>query len=276
MTVAGLASIVLGVALAAALPAQTPPARPPAGTQASTSTAAKVDHRYRFRLLGVYDDASGEPVEGVEVSDMLSGTSALTTKTGTVSLIFLPDGGSFVRLRKVGYEMQTLMAAISPADTAPITVTLRKVTTLAKVTVRDSAPTYISPRLQGAVERMKSHAGGYFIDEAEMRKWDNSTLGNAIIAHMPGLMSITGPRGGMALVSTRQMCKTAFGCSRQSNCYVTVYLDGVRSTVLPDFNRLSPEDYALAEFYPGGASVPAEYGGTDSPCGALLLWTREQ
>src|SRR5690348_13573558 len=103
MVVAGVASALCSAV--AMLPAQTP----------AQDTAAKPrDLAYRYRVLGVFDAASGDPVEGVEVIDVLNGNKALTTKTGTVSLMFLPDGGSLVRLRKVGYEMQTMTVAISP------------------------------------------------------------------------------------------------------------------------------------------------------------------
>ena len=77
------------------------------------------------RLLGVYSVASGEPIEGVEVFDMTSKTSALTTKTGTVSLSFLPNGTSLLRVRKVGYEAFTTVVTISPVDTLPVTVMLK-------------------------------------------------------------------------------------------------------------------------------------------------------
>ncbi len=85
---------------------------------------SKRANAYRYRFLGVYDAATGEPVEGVEVADALTGAKALTTKTGTVSLMFLPEGGSLVRVAKAGYETQTLTVPISPADTSPVTVIL--------------------------------------------------------------------------------------------------------------------------------------------------------
>jgi hypothetical protein len=34
--------------------------------------------------------------------------------------------------------------------------------------------------------------------------------------------------------------------------------------------------FAAVEYYPGGASVPAEYNSTGGGCGVLLLWTRER
>ena len=74
--------------------------------------------RYRFRVLGLFDDQSGLPVEGADVIDVLSGNSVRTTSTGTASLLFLPDGGALVRIRKIGYKLQTLMVSIAPEDTA--------------------------------------------------------------------------------------------------------------------------------------------------------------
>ncbi|MDB4874481.1 MAG: esterase [Gemmatimonadetes bacterium] len=227
---------------------------------------------YRYRVLGAFDEATGQPIEDVEVSDILSGASSLTSVTGTVSLFFLPDSGSLVRLRKVGYEMQTLAVAITPADTAPVTVVLRKAVVLPTMTVMDSTPSYRSGRLRGAEERVKARAGGYFIDEAQMRKWDSSTLANALIARAPGLMPTPGAHGETYFVSSRKMCKQAFQCSTRPDCYISVYIDGVLSAVRPDFSRMSTIDYAIAEFYPSAPSEPVEYPG---PCGSLLLWSRE-
>jgi Carboxypeptidase regulatory-like domain len=81
---------------------------------------------YRHRLLGVFDELTGEPIAGVEVADSTSGTFATTTATGTVSLAFLPEGLSTLRIRKLGYAELHLPVVISPKDSLPITLTLGK------------------------------------------------------------------------------------------------------------------------------------------------------
>jgi len=81
---------------------------------------------YRNRLLGVFDEETGEPMAGVEVADSTSGTFATTTATGTVSLIFLPDGISTLVIRKPGYSPVRFPIVISPKDTLPVTLTLAK------------------------------------------------------------------------------------------------------------------------------------------------------
>src|SRR6185295_13225516 len=113
----------------------------PAGLAAQAAGAGPALPAYRYRLLGVYDAQSGDAIEGAEVVDMLTKTSALTTKTGTITLVFLPDGGSIIRIRKVGYQPITMPVAISPSDTVPVTVTLDPAAmTLPTVVTTDSSP----------------------------------------------------------------------------------------------------------------------------------------
>jgi len=95
----------------------------PAFSFAQSDTAAR--RPFIGRILGVFDALSGEPVEGVEIFDMLSKSSALTTTTGTVALSFVDSGGSIIRLRKLGYEAQ-LLTVSNRADDVPITAVLRR------------------------------------------------------------------------------------------------------------------------------------------------------
>jgi hypothetical protein len=112
------------------------------------TTAHELDAlpRYRFRLLGVYDSDSGDPLPEVAVIDTLSGTSARTTATGTVSLFFVPEGMRGVRLHRDGYRDTTVSISISPADTIPLTMTLTPTRSPAPPPARPSAPTAPRPR----------------------------------------------------------------------------------------------------------------------------------
>jgi hypothetical protein len=76
------------------------------------------------RVLGVFDAVSGAPIPGAEVTDLLTGTTAITTSTGTVSLAFVDTSGSLMRIRKIGYDAQVLMVANSVRDTVPLTIVL--------------------------------------------------------------------------------------------------------------------------------------------------------
>ena len=100
-----------------ALPSALPIALP------TTSTASLA---YRRRVLGVYDWMTGDPIPGADVVNVETGTFATTTGTGTVSLAFLPDGTSHIRVRRPGFNDLTLEVAISPSDTSAITLVMTR------------------------------------------------------------------------------------------------------------------------------------------------------
>ncbi len=239
---------------------------------ASAALAQQSLPTYRGRLLGVFDERTGDPVEGAEVIDVLEKTTALTTKTGTVTLAFLPDGGGMIRIRKVGYEAQTMVVAISEADTIPLTVLLKpSVTQLPKVVTTDSAPRFISPGLSAFEERRKQNVGGSFIAATELRKSDGRPLAN-VLRNVPGLK---------VQCSTRTSeCRALSGRSQSKyailggDCVVDIYVDGTGYSD-PDLNKLRVDELGGVEYY-SGAAVPIQYNRTGSTCGVLLLWTRER
>jgi hypothetical protein len=236
---------------------------------------------YRNRILGVFDGESGEPIEGAQVIDAFSHVSALTTATGTVSLIFLPGGGSMVQIKKVGYQPMTLVVEIAPADTIPLTVVLNRtasapgggVQTLPAVVTKDSATHYISPGLTGFEERRRS-GFGHFITEAELRKQDNRKMTN-VIRELPGLVMRcpkTGPRKFECFATSGRGAKNAI---LGGDCEINLYIDGV-AVGDNDLEKLTVNEFAALEFYSGGATIPVQYNKTGASCGVILLWTRER
>ena len=227
---------------------------------------------YRLRILGLFDERSGEPIEGVDVSDVLTGTTTRSTSTGTVSLAFLPDGGGLVRIRKLGYAMQTMMVSISPADSLPITVLLSRATELPAVVTVDSAPRYASPALRAFEERRRNAASGFFIPEAVVRKEEARNIGDFFRAHIPNVIIREGPGGSVYLMRSPR-------CG--SGGPPAVYLDGV--LLSPDspggpvnLSLVRLTDVAGVEYYANTATAPSEFNRTLSSCGALLFWTRER
>jgi hypothetical protein len=272
----------LFVALASPGFAQVPPVREPVGRAPAPAAPPPT------RLMGVFDEDTGQPLNGVEVMDMQTGTSALTTSTGTVSLMFLSPGGSQVRIRKLGYAVQTMSIPMSPSDTSGITVTLKRVAELPAVITRDSSRRYISPGLRGFEERRKTRTAGYFIDETVLRKEDNRSLGNLLTAHAPGVM-------------VKQMSGSAMFLLKSARCtnggQPDVYVDGVALAHIPDtrwpgssrarasndtrdvpidLSQFQVSDLGAVEYYPDNATMPAQFSRTSAGCGALMLWTRER
>ncbi len=246
--------------------------------------------RAPLRIIGVYDETSGQPIPAVEISETATGTSVMTSTTGAANLGFIVPKGGEIRLRKIGFEEQTMTIAMGTADTMPITVIMKRVAELPAVVTKDAAPRYISPTLKGFEERRKNHASGYFIEDSILRKEDNRALGNVLVAHAPGAIVKQVSSANFLLKSPR--------CSNGGQ--PDVYIDGVplahlddprwpmpkgrnRFTNPPDprdfpidLNQFAVRDLAGIEYYPDNATMPVQFSRTSSGCGALFLWTRER
>jgi hypothetical protein len=241
-----------------------------------------------LRILGAFDETSGEPLIGVEVTDIATGTSVMTSATGSANLTLIVPRGGDIRLRKVGFEEQTLTVSMTPSDTVPITVSMKRVAELPAVVTKAAMPKYISPTLRAFEERRKNHSSGYFIPDSILRKEENRPLGNVLTSHAPGVMVKQVSSANFLLKSPR--------CSNGGQ--PDVYVDGVplahmedpRWRVPPrgrnappdardypiDLNLFAVSDLSGVEYYPDNATMPVQFSRTSAGCGALMLWTRER
>ena len=89
------------------------------------STTAKLPS-YRYRLLGVFDEETGDAIQDARVIDSNTGTYMNSSPTGTVSLFYLSEGRSLVRITKDGYTDLTVTVEIGPTVTEPLTLTMKK------------------------------------------------------------------------------------------------------------------------------------------------------
>ena len=96
------------------------------GASSPSRRADSTRPRVRIRLLGLYDGETGDAIEGADVTDMLTGITARTTKTGTVALFFADTNGTLITIKKVGYQPASLMVATGLSDTVPITTTIMR------------------------------------------------------------------------------------------------------------------------------------------------------
>ena len=218
------------------------------------------------RIIGVYDDATGRPVEGALVEDALTGWTAQTSATGTVSLFYVDTGGTLLRVKKLGYAPMVFPVKNSERDTIPVTVVLRPVTALPTAVIRgrrSRGPADTVRRLDevGFYDRRNSSAAptSAFVTEDRVARFTR-------ISDVP---AITG----------RPICEG------------NLYIDGMLITPMSedagviirsrglgkkpvDF-LVWPEAVAAIEFY-RPSEMPAEYNRTHAGelCGATLIWTK--
>lgn len=232
------------------------------------------NQRLAGRVLGVFDAVSGAPIAGAEVTDLLTGTTALTTTTGTVSLAFVDTSGSLIRIRKIGYDAKVFMVANSARDTVPLTIVLQP----------------SAPRLPTVV----THGYGNLRGPADtVRKLEtHGYYDRRMFSGAPSTAFVTGERLDR-LYTLSDVVYLTGRCICTSNLYV----DGIRvssspgsipksrnvhspvADQQPKVNQLAslPIQNVLAvELYTHVAEFPAEYNRTqDVSRGCLtLVWTK--
>jgi hypothetical protein len=118
---------------------------------------------------------------------------------------------------------------------------------------------------------MESGLGGTFILEHEIRARGNPSLGEAL----QGISSLKIRKVGWEWRIVNARCSTG----SLSNEPV-IYVDGVKvhtpgsGDPMYILRELSGLDIEAIEVYRGPASVPAEFSGLDSACGAVVVWTK--
>ncbi|MBX4189120.1 hypothetical protein KW785_00825 [Candidatus Parcubacteria bacterium] len=214
--------------------------------------------RAPVRLMGVYDEETGKPIEGAEVWDRLANVYVKTSPTGTVSLNFLRSqhDSSVVYIRKIGYGDTTFLVM---TDTTPITLTLtRTVPRLAPVETH--AIRRRSMAMQGFEDRRNSGAvRGYFVAPEELRsKWDGQLMRSVFASH--GMIPMS--RGPTSL--------------KKTSCRTLYYVNGIPGTPLAPVEKDPADAYEAVEFYPSKYAAPQEFVGAFSGdvCGIFVLWSR--
>ncbi len=237
----------------------------------------------------VADSARGHPIQNAEVMAPALNASVRTNAKGEFRLTEFPSGRQLVVVRLIGYQTvaDTVELGAGPETRHDFVLGERAVPLDSVVAEAKKPREYISPNLNGFVERMHNHAGGYFIDDSTLRKNEDHRLPDVLSSRLAGMRIYRHVGDTAYMVSTRNGGGVGGGRSRTNplppQCYATIYLDGIqiydlarmgRDVPPPDLSSFLVSDLAGVEFYPGSASLPMEF--KSGECGTLLLWTREK
>ncbi|MCG8466891.1 MAG: carboxypeptidase regulatory-like domain-containing protein [Gemmatimonadetes bacterium] len=230
----------------------------------AVSLAIDIEAEAGARLVGrVSDGRTGNPIAGADVR-IAERAVAISGSMGQFVVTGLRAGRFLVRVSHLGYETLEETVELSsgltleldlgltadPVELEPLfvsTVRLRKLET------------------QGFYERKTWHerlgSGTFFSrDDVERRR---PTHISHLIADAPGIrLSCSSGLRGCHLRSARP------GCAPQ------IYLDGVhlRGTSIDEV--VQAIEVGGIEVYDSVSSLPAEFGGADAQCGAVIVWTR--
>jgi hypothetical protein len=233
----------------------------------------------------VVRDSSSDGLTGVSVALLGAGRSVTTNYMGEFMIPGLDPGRYVIELRAVGYTPVRDTIELAPGQRidrefslfhAP--VRLDSVAVTADVANRSYLSDFESRRKNGM---------GRFLDSTDLKQaGNNRSFASFLAGRFPGLSvtAKTDPAGANYLSSGRMACSgKAFSCGKPTNCLVALYIDGVPVYVPnqtagspPDLDELRAEHFAAVEWYPSGATAPAQYNSTNSACGVMLLWRKRQ
>jgi len=240
------------------------------------------------RLIGVFDGRTGEPIPGVQVRDVFSGSYVLTTATGTARLSFLTFLGAagFIELRKIGYEPKEIL--VDRADTVSITAIMDQVTTLAPVVTTESYRLdRDAGKWAGFEERCHTKSVTCFRNE-DLEKRPAANIADFLI-HAAGVtMGQCGGGSGRWNPGRNGQCgKIAMKPSviPPAFCQPTFFVDGFEWDShtgapidlvpgAPPNGAYTPANAKGIEVYPPGRTRPLRFQGGDPACGVVVIWTK--
>ena len=159
---------------------------------------------------------------------------------------------------------------------------------------------------RGFYER-KQGGVGHFLGPADIEKLaPKARLVTDMLGHIPGVSIVSDSRAGARVPHLRSCRPTSlrqrpnFGpavtpgertpqrpraeaadtFTSDLSLYPRVYVDGLSMGSEPSqmasvFGMLLPSQLLAVEVYMGASEIPLQYGGTDAPCGVILIWTRQ-
>jgi len=261
---------------------------------ATLAAAASVRAQNGSLAGTVARDSAGHMIGGVEIRLPQINRIVTSNYLGEFGISAIPAGRYAVTLRAVGFTPVTDTIEIKANAVterefilAPVVVALDTVRTTTAGERRRS------PGLAGMEERRRAGQGGYFVTENILRDSDARQMAGVISGRIPGVSQVF-IGSAVYLASGRTVGdggpvfrKKPAGSPNQ--CFVTVYMDGVRiwngpwdgpsdrqHPPPPDFGHMGVIEYGGIEYYPGGASLPMQFNTTGTGCGTLLLWTRDR
>jgi hypothetical protein len=217
----------------------------------------------RVVATGLVRDSLGRPRAGALVSvSGVAGAEARTAADGTFRLAGVPAGTQTFVVRAAGYRPQTRSVGLRASDPEPVEITMRRVTQLARVTVRGNAG---RARLLSEVASRRRLGFGAFLDSAALR---NAVDLRSAFLRLPNV------------VVRANTAATGWALTTGGDCAMIAVVDD-RVTTWDEVNDLVPTQVTAVEVYPRASSVPGRFQGLLKQaevldrrgCGIAVFWT---
>ncbi|HET6765494.1 MAG TPA: carboxypeptidase regulatory-like domain-containing protein [Longimicrobiaceae bacterium] len=220
--------------------------------------------------VSVVEDSTGHPLAGVRVQLAAQNLAVVTGSDGSAVLRGVQPGPQLLQVNRMGYAPVSAPLQVSAGDSLPLEIALQPASVqLAGVTAR----VQVRRALQSAGFYTRQKRGlGVFITPEEMQYNEMRPL-HLTVGTLPGVQIVALSEGGVNhyyVASSRSIASTLGGI-----CLMRTYLNGVPLSD-PEIDDIAPQNISAMEVFRGPSEIPAEYNGTGSACGVVLLWTKDR
>ena len=205
-------------------------------------------------------ESAGRPLGDVRV-DVLAPhrVGSVTDSHGHVVMRRVPAGTQLLRVQRIGYETQSLALDLEPGDTVRLDLTL------AASSIPLDTVTATRARLVPALERngfydRRKVGGGHVLTRPDLDQHIGEPTHFAFY-RIPSV-SVVMKRNTPVLFNTRA-----------PGCRMRVFVDAMPWRDA-DVDELPQEVIEAIEVYASPSEIPVEFGGAESGCGVVLIWTR--
>lgn len=232
-------------------------------------------HAQHTLTVRVYDAEAGTPlgaaavqlvrdgkVAGIAETDARGGAVIALTMTGMHEIHVTRDGYlPGTHSIRVGAERDSVIIRLAPAP-----IPLEAIEAIGGTRNRDL-------ELSGFYAR-KEHNRGHFIDRATIEERRSARQMSDLLRGVPGVRIVQGGgRSAVYMRGTQGFSGGATGCSpRVLVDRIIVHPGGREPALLDDIIR--PDDVSGLEVYRSPAETPSEFGGAESSCGVIVVWSR--
>jgi hypothetical protein len=218
------------------------------------------------RLTGRVADAVGAAIVKAEIVVTNTAFRAETGTDGRFELGGLPSGPVELIVRRLGFSPAKIPLELGAGELRDIRVLLSPVAMMIdSVAVTAEAPAV--EKAYGGFEMRKSRGFGTFITREQIEK-KNPRVTTDLFRTVSGVKLLR-ENGTPTVVSTR--------LGTMAYCPVRYYIDGASYPLYGQSIDIMVQvaDIGAIEVYPGGATVPPQFGGRESACGVIAIWTRQ-
>jgi hypothetical protein len=214
-------------------------------------------------IRGIVRDSMGLAIIGAQIAISQSQLIVETDDSGRFELAKVKPGMLSLRLRRLGYQPDTVELLVLAGKTIPVEVTLsRLMVSLTPVVITGHSD--LTGWRAGFYHR-KNVGSGHFFTAADIDKRNPSRMSD-MFQMLPSVR----------IVQTRGIIRNAIRFNRAGGCAPLTFLDGAPLTAGEfDIDGLSPFSIAAFEVYTGSIVPPQFHVAAMRYCGAIVIWSKE-